>query len=63
VNNERMLRYVETLKKNTNRDLKVLYNGDTMEVLVAFTSLSQKGNEEFLKMYVDWLEEGQAKVQ
>jgi plasmid maintenance system killer protein len=61
--NERNLKLLETLKKNTNRQLKVLKNADTIEVLVAFTVLNQKGNEDYLNMYSLWLQELDKTVQ
>jgi len=60
---ERNLKLLEILKKNTNRQLKVLKNGDTIEVLVAFTVLNQKGNEDYLNMYSLWLQELNKTVQ
>jgi plasmid maintenance system killer protein len=60
---ERNLKLLETLKKNTNRQLKVLKNADTIEVLVAFTVLNQKGNEDYLNMYSLWLQELDKTVQ
>lgn len=61
--NERNLKLLEILKKNTNRQLKILKNGDTIEVLVAFTVLNQKGNEDYLNMYSLWLQELDKTVQ
>ena len=57
-NEKQLERCVETLKKNTNEARDTLYNASKLEVSIAMTLLKQKGNEDYLKLYTDWLDEG-----
>jgi hypothetical protein len=55
--NKGLLLCVKALQDNTNRASKTLFNASTLDVMVAMTRLSQKGNESYLKLYNDWLDE------
>jgi len=55
--NKGLLLCLEVLKKNTNLVSKTLFNASSLEVMVAMTRLSQKGNESYLKAYDTWLNE------
>ena len=57
-NENHLKRCLETLKKNTNETRDTLYNGASLEVMIAMTLLNQKGNEDYKKQYIDWLDKG-----
>ena len=55
--NKGLMLCLEILKKNTNRTSNTLFNASSLDVLVAMTRISQKGNESYFKLYNDWLSE------
>jgi hypothetical protein len=48
-------RFVRVLKKHTNRASKTLYNASSLEVVIAMTMITRKGNEAYLEAYNEWL--------
>lgn len=55
MSNKDINKFVKVLKDHTNRASKTLYNASSLEVVVAITMISRKGNEVYLEAYNEWV--------